>query len=741
MDDISTAAPAGRPSRDPALRRRHPWPAIAAAADGASNRLVAAVGSPLPLLLTLSLVQALLWLWATFGIAQHRIASAHALTLLGAGLYHPDHDLPIYLVGALCGVLLDAALVAVLATPALRTDTRAGPRTEFIACLAVALLPFVAPDDGPVFLVAGAMGLGVFAWRLRRRWRSPPPAAPTAAVAARAGAPRGALPRRRLALLPACAIPVAVLALLVFVPWPQALVWQSYGSDRFHHADFYAMAPALAHAHGQRLGTDFYSQYGVGWPLLMDGLHRVGGAWGYTTFVRLELLVGCAYFLGLFVFLRSWLRSTGTATAGMLLALVLALLTDTSGAPKWLWPSSTVLRYAFDIALFAVLLVHARTRDARLGPLAGAVLALQLLFSSDVGLYLMSAFAVYLVCAARRAPQVGPAGSVGRFALGAVPALVLVAGAGFTLANQGGLPDGAFWRGLMESVVVYGDGIANLPIASAIGGNEYVALLLVAMLATYIRSTGAALSACFGRRVSARQSIRAAIAVYGMGTLMLFIGRSHEQNLLHVTIPFCLLVADLAASTACALRAGRPAPRIGLRHLLSMALVATIFLQAFAMGYPNAVDVALGAAPAAAARPTWTDHAGDALPIDPAARADEFRAATAAIRQASDGGRHTVAVIGYNDTAYLLEAGVGPYFRYSPVLANLLFVDQVKEVEQRLVAAPPDWIFIAVDQEHTLNRATTTDSARSILAVIEPAYVRQGNAGHFAVYRRATHSP
>ncbi len=735
MDDVSHDALADEDSRVvqlPAPRKRAAWPQTAAMLDRAATGIASCVGSPLPVLLALSLVQGLLWVWATFGIAEQRIAPTHALTLLGAGLYQPDHDLPIYLFGALACVLLDALLVTLLARPTLRVDSPSGARAGFVACAVVALLPAVAPDSRPGYLAACVMGLVAVAWQLRVRRRSPDtqPSAPAPL------APQPIATARRRGLLRASAVPLAILALLVFVPWPQALLWQAYASDKFHHFDFYVMAPALAHAHGLRLGTDFYSQYGVGWPMVMDALGRATGAAGYTTFIRLEVLVGCTYFLALFVFLRAWLRSASWATAGLLLALELALFTDTGIGPKWLWPSSTVMRYAFDIALFAVLLAHARSGDARLGLVAGGTLALQLLFASDVGLYLLFAFGVYLVGALRRGVDEGSKGSLLRFALGAALALVLVAGAGFVGANQGELPSRAFWSGLTESILVYGRGIANLPIAQAIGSNGFD-LLLLAMLAMYFRCMGAALSACVQRRVSAAQTIRAAVAAYGLGTLMLFVGRSHEENLMHVTIPFCLLAAELAASTARAFSTGTARRPIRPQHVLSMALVATICVQAAQVGYPNVVDVAIGAAPTTRTRPTWIDGAGDAIPAESHRDVAEFRAAGDAIRQASDGGRHTVAVIGYNDTAYLAQAGVAPYFRYSPVLANLLFQSQVADVTRRIADAPPDWIFIAVEPERTLNRASTADTVHAILAAMAQAYVRQGGAGHFAIYRKA----
>ncbi len=699
--------------------------------DQAGTWISRRTGSLLPLLLALSTAQGLLWAWALFGIARHRIAPAHPLTLLGAGLYQPDHDLPIYLCGALACVLADAAFVALLARRALRRDSGSAVRNDLLACLVVALLPVLAPDSTPAWLAAFGLGLAFVAWRLHAGNVAADPSPDRVA-----GRPA---PAGRAGFAWDFALPVAILALFVFVPWPRLLLWRTFDTDQFHHLDFYVMAPALAHAHGLRLGTDFYAQYGVGWPLLLDTLGRVTGAHGYTTFIRLEMLAGCAYFLGLYAFLRSWLRHAGWATVGLLLALALALFTNTSGAPKWIWPSSTVLRYAFDVALFAVVAAHARSGDARLGPLAGAVLALQAVFSTDVGLYLSFAFCVYLVCSLRRAESGRPAGSLSRFALGALGGWVLVAGAGFAWANQGQFPGGAFWRGLTESIFVYGGGVANLPIAQAIIDHGETALLLLAMLATYVRSIGAALCASWSRSVSARQAVRATIAVYGMGTLLIFVGRSHEQNLMHVTIPWCLLLAESAASAASA----PPRPRrVRWTFALSMGLIVFITAQAASIRYPNLVNGMAGLLEARAdKRPGWTDAAGDELPTEPAAHLAEFRAASDAIRKVSGGGKRSVAVISFNDTAYLLEAGVAPYFRYSPVLANLLFKEQVDDITRRLAESPPDWIFLSTIAQATVGDAQLTDSTMVIRQAIAPTYDLLGGVGQFAVYRRKAARP
>lgn len=712
----------------------------------------------LPLLLTIVLVQGLLGCWAAFGILPQPFRSPGALTSLGKALYFPDRDMPLYAAGALACMVLGALLDVWMRRQPARADSAIGARkTLLVAMLAIAanLLPALLHDAVVGYFLVFAAGVGAFAWRAgawlaASRGGAPGPSAgsvphgiadPTPMaplVAAPVRTPSRPIARRLGALLLDSAFPLALLALLVFVPSPEGILWRCYADDHFHHFDFYAVGPALAWQHGLRLGADFYTQYGVGWPVVLAVLTSAAHALNYSNFIRIEVAAGCLYFLVLFLFLRTWLRSRGWAIAGLLLTLQLAMFTYGGDGIKWMWPSSTVMRYVFDVTFLAVLLAHARSGDARLGPVAGGVLALQLLFSTDVGLYLMLASGAYLVCAARRPePAFGPV-PMRRFALGAVFAFLVAALGGFAIANQGALPDGAFWVGWAESLIVFGGGIAHLPIALELGRSAVFDLLLLAILVTYFRTAASALGACIDRSVTQDQAVRATIAVYGMGSLLLFIGRSHHDNLTHVTVPFCLLLASAARSLEPAAGTGRKRwLNVAARNGLSAVLTLAIFVEAAAMGYPNVVDVAVGIGRTVVPDPSWTRRSGDVIPpMSPEMTAD-FRQVTDALRAASDGGRRSVAVIGADETSYLLEAGIAPYFRYSPVLMSVLYWNQVQALDRRITETPPHWIFVPAKPEEVIWPGTTTDVLAHLKStVLRAGYLRRGHAGHFDVYEQ-----
>ena len=84
---------------------------------------------------------------------------------------------------------------------------------------------------------------------------------------------RGGQKGLRMSKFLLCATPVFIV--LIVGVWPRAwtyLAGRIYQADQFHHLNFYMMAPALAFAHGKAFAIEIYSQYGIGWPLVVSGL-------------------------------------------------------------------------------------------------------------------------------------------------------------------------------------------------------------------------------------------------------------------------------------------------------------------------------------------------------------------------------------------------------------------------------------------------------------------------------------
>jgi hypothetical protein len=92
------------------------------------------------------------------------------------------------------------------------------------------------------------------------------------------------------------------------------ITYQTYISDNFHHWDYFFMGPAVGISHGRALGTDVFSQYGVGWPVLFACLSAVTRI-NYSTCAGVLVLLGTVYFVLCYLTLRYVLRDVFVSAA------------------------------------------------------------------------------------------------------------------------------------------------------------------------------------------------------------------------------------------------------------------------------------------------------------------------------------------------------------------------------------------------------------------------------------------
>ena len=264
---------------------------------------------------------------------------------------------------------------------------------------------------------------------------------------------------------------------------------------------------------------------------------------GYGLAIRVAFVWGCIYYGILFCFLQTLLRRTSWAFAGLALALALQCFGGMVGTHKWALPSGTVLRYSFDMLFFMTCLAHARSGRAWLGLPIGALAGGVLLFGVDTGLYLTVCFGFYLVAAARLKSR-GAGKQCLKTALLALPAYFAVALAGLSIASRGTLFQAKFWSKWLEAVFEYGGGISDLPIADAIvGWRGYLILSLV--LVSYLVAIVWMFQRLWFRTVTAEELITGLVAMYGMATLLLFVGRSDPSYLRNVSVPYCVVLMRL----------------------------------------------------------------------------------------------------------------------------------------------------------------------------------------------------
>ena len=95
-------------------------------------------------------------------------------------------------------------------------------------------------------------------------------------------------------------------------------------------------------------------------------------------------------------------------------------------------------------------------------------------------------------------------------------------------------------------------------------------------------------------------------------------------------------------------------------------------------------------------------------------------------------------MLGMDDTEYLVEADIRPYFRYSPVLQTLLTKSQLQSVEQVLIDHPSDYVFYPAESPLTLFQVTADDVYLDIRKVIRDHFVFDKRVADIEVYRRKT---
>lgn len=682
-------------------------------------------------------IQFTLWLWKMFPVRDVGQGTRDRLTEWGLGWFRPEHDLPIYALGMLLTLALAIAVNAVWSRRPDPPGTAAGQRgpmhsmtwLQVPVAAGLSLLPMLSPRSTLPSLAAVLLGL-LFCFL--------PVVAPEVLKLRLPGGARKSGAARYAA---ESAVVLLTILLLVYVPDVSSIATLSCIEDHFHHWDIYAMAPALAFRHGGALGTDIYVQYSLGWPMVLAFLSGFTPL-SYKLGVHVGNLWACFYFAGLYLFLRVLTGRARWAMPGLLLAILLQMYTGVGPLPKWVWPSSTVMRYPFDVLAFLVCLRIARTGRARLGVLLGMLAGLAILFGTDTGIYLLACIAAY--SSALRVA--GASGSIPREARAstgwALLGLALVLPAGLAIASRGTLLRPEFWSGWFEALISFPGGIGQLPIRDA-GVDGRAHLLLTLMLVTYLFTLLRGLEQLSRKALDATALTCGTVALYGLATLLLFIARSHAFNLHHVCIPFCILViAGLASAQREALEridhetsgATKSLLRLGL-EVAPVALAGLLLIGLTTDGearvYPSLLRSVLASEPNPARVPPFqylfASREDVALPPSYQEEIATFRATADAVRSLSDGGRHTVALVGQADSPCLLEADVGPYFRYCPLFDNLLWKEQVESIARILRSNPPE--FLVMTREDRMRQSDFAAPYRALAGVIRDRFELQKSVG------------
>jgi hypothetical protein len=680
---------------------------------------------------------------------------ADQLTEFGKKLARPEHDLRIYTAGAL--LTLVAAVVAVwywraklacLETAKVAETMKSSGLLQGVLAVTSLLTfllfvcscwfsrdpqsvksaarPLLGLSDGVLMLLPGAMAMLCAILDLECGW-----------LYSTASAGRFELWRQRISKVLLYAVPCFII-LVVGVPpgrWSY-LAGQFFGADLCHHLNFFMMGPALSFAHGKAFGTEIYSQYGIGWPLVASVLSH-SSVLTYANLVGLEIVCGCVYYVAMFFLLRSCFKQELWAAFGVILAIYWQIFSGMHQSEViWQYPSSTMMRHPMDVWFFLALVMHQRSGRIFWAAVPGVAGALGVFFETETGVYLLVTFLVYSVLQARLAP--GESSATGKRGSLLSP-LVFYGTAVATLlplllyASRGTFFTRAFWHGWLEALFMFaGQGVSALPIAELPDGPLILFMIMVTLYLGVI-----AYAAVRGLHGSASQGevLLATVAAYGSALLLLFVNRSHPYNLCHAAIPFAVVLTALLFQGYKLLE--RRLPHSSLPYALVGGLVLLLLAKPEFQRYPSFLASLFAEAPTGglSLRSDPTDISG--LPPEAEGFVREFHDICSAIHTLAPDG-NSVAILDFNDTVLYCASNTSPWSRYASLFHMALTQQLLGGIRNDLVVRSPRYVVI---------RGQNAGRPRSWEFVWAPLYqgvtnryVLHQTVGSYEIWQRATHS-
>jgi hypothetical protein len=680
---------------------------------------------------------------------------ADQLTEYGKSILRPEHDLPIFVAGA--ALTLAAVLVAVWYWRAklacLETTEVAKAMTSsalFQGVLAAtslltflllvssgwfaldyrsassAIKPLLGLADGVSMLLPGAVALLCAILDLECGWSY-----------STAPASRFELWRQRINRILPYAVPLFII-LIVGVPpgtWSY-LAGRFFMTDWCHHLNFFVMGPAISFSHDKAFGTEIYSQYGIGWPLLASTMSHLW-ALTYTNFVGLEIVYGCVYYLGLFFLLRSCLKEEIWAAFGVILAIYWQVFSGLQLSEIiWLFPSSTPMRHPMDVWFFLALVMHQRSGKIIWAVAAGVAGALGVLFETETGVYLLVTFLVYSVFQAGVAAGERRAGGAKHWLLPPLTFYAIVAATLLPIlfyASRGTLFTRAFWHGWVEALVAYaGQGAGALPLAELPDTPMTVFIIMVTVYLTIIAY--AAVRGLHGN-LGKQEALLATLAAYGLALLLVFVNRSHPFNMCHAAIPFAVVLTALIARCHKALASQLRCS--ALPYAMAGCLISLLLTKPEFQRYPSCLATAFTGVPTGglSLRSVPRDISG--LPPGAEGFVEEFNAITSTIHTLALDGQ-TVAILDSNDTLLYSVADACPWSRYASVFHMALTQQSLDGIRNDLLIRSPGYAVIRGQQ--TMRPPNWEFVWAPLYQAVTNRYVLRQTIGSYEVWQRSNHS-
>ena len=455
---------------------------------------------------------------------------------------HLERDIPIY-VGSMA-----ACVLLILVTPWRNSSAEFNKPSDVfrsIAGIALALLPACVWSDleaakAHVYftraipllfaMCAAAVSLPT-AWRLFVKSSSEP--CPTVDVSENAFTFRPKLGYPDAAVL-------VFLTFLILIPVPGRLAGSFFQIEELNHWNGSVMSAASAFKHGAALYKDFVPVYGVAWPVLF-GLAAGSAPLNYSTAILASMWLGVGYLGLLYYLLRQFSLCRFFAFAITCLAAMITTFPGLEPETKsiiWRWGGGFVMRSSpCDLLFFISLLRYVVKPDRTNAVLMGLTVGLSLLFATDVGIFLGSAFLLgwaFLCMAPGGRQRISHAGL-------SVAVLVLTILSGLAIATRGTLFQTETILNMVNYINRTSSGFGLIPFSEL--QSQWVAVFVFEIVCIL-----AVVSLSFHRNPRcwrADDAVPLAVGLYVLQRMVYFMGRTHWVNLVTLFIPFLLALTLL----------------------------------------------------------------------------------------------------------------------------------------------------------------------------------------------------
>lgn len=336
---------------------------------------------------------------------------------------------------------------------------------------------------------------------------------------------------------------IVIIFFAIYIPNWQALTDQIFIGDQMSHWDAFAMRPMLVFKHGLALGRDIYIQYGIGWAMVYTWIDKFWPI-AYGQMVFLSIIYTGIFYLGIYFFFKLITKSIIYSIIGITATLYFQFFAlEAPFSFHWMTPSATVLRAPMSIWFFIMIYLHNNTRKNRYLYLAGIFLGLSLIFGFDTGIYLLVTFCFYfiiLIIGSIVQKKLHELKQLISCSLVSLFIVLTVLNGGFVLASQFRIFHPDFWSGISEGITQFAGGISYVLMTRF--KSDLILAEFLFKVGLYIFTIGYLFINLLQKQVKTKDVLMACLGVYGLLSLLIFIGRSVPGNLIYSSIPFWLIL-------------------------------------------------------------------------------------------------------------------------------------------------------------------------------------------------------